>query len=82
MSITDDRAYYARRIETSLRLAREAKDPGIRKIHLTLAAQYRARAAEAAEELDAKVAAGRQGRSAFSPAARGADIPRPAIRSL
>ena len=82
MPITDDRAYYARRIETSLRLAREAKDPGIRKIHLTLVAQYRARAAEAEEQLAAKDADDPQGRSAFRPAAMGADIPRPAVRSL
>ena len=54
MFISDDRAYYARRIETALRLAREAKDPGIRKIHLTMAAEYRLRAAEAVEKSAAK----------------------------
>ena len=54
MPISDDRAYYARRIETSLRLAHEAKDPGIRKIHLTMVAEYRARAAKAAEQSPAK----------------------------
>jgi len=54
MPISDDRAYYARRIETALRLAHEAKDSGIRKIHLTMVAEYRARAAEAAEQPVAK----------------------------
>lgn len=47
---SDDREYYARRIETELRLAREAKDPGVRKIHLALAAEYRLRAAETADQ--------------------------------
>lgn len=49
MHTTDDRAYYARRIESCLRLAREAKDPAIRNIHLRMAAEYRVRAAKAAE---------------------------------
>ena len=81
MPITDDRAYYARRIETSLRLARDATDPGIRKIHLTLVAQYRARAAEAEEQLIAERAVDRQGHPGFSPTAMSTAIPRPAVRS-
>lgn len=76
MSITDDRDYYARRIETSLRLAREATDPGIRKIHLTMVAEYRARAAEAAERLAAKAPADPQGRSAYTRPAMSADVSR------
>ena len=50
MPNSDDREYYTRRIEAEMRLAREAKDPGVRKIHLALAAEYRLRAAEAVDQ--------------------------------
>jgi hypothetical protein len=77
MPISDDRAYYARRIEASLRLAREAQDPGIRKIHLTMAAEYRLRAAEAAEKLAAKRPTNRQ---MAMPSAMSDEAPRPISR--
>lgn len=50
MSRSDDRAYYARRIEASLRLAREASDPAVRNIHLKMAAEYRILASRAVDE--------------------------------
>lgn len=45
MLSNDDRIYYAGRAEAALRLAASAKDPGVRSIHLRMAAQYRANAA-------------------------------------
>ena len=45
MLSNEDRIYYAGRAEAALRLAASARDPGVRSIHLLMAAQYRANAA-------------------------------------
>lgn len=74
MQKSDDRAYYARRIEAEMRLAREAKDPGVRKIHLALAAEYRLRAAETGPD--------QQKPAGVTPSAMNSGLSGPVLRSL
>ena len=48
MPVLDNHLYYLGREQSELRLAESSRESGIRKLHLTMAREYRARAALAA----------------------------------